>query len=124
MIIRLFGNRRLPNDYFAYHQSPSTKMAGVVNPRKLIKAQQSIASTKYGCEFIEGQVDKITKISQNAKEENCTEPKFTLNVKRYNENDLSSSEQETFEIRANRIVLANGVYTNILPTYEVKTYKR
>ena len=44
--------------------------------------------------------------------------------KRYIENNSSLSEQETFEIRTNRIILANGVYTNILPTYEVKTHKR
>lgn len=97
-------------------------MAGVVNPRKLIKAQQSIASTEYGCEFIEGQVDKIIKVNQTANEENCTGPKFALYIKRYFENNLSSSEKETFEIRANRIIVANGAYTNILPTYEVHTH--
>ena len=97
-------------------------MAGVVNPRKLIKAQQSIASTQYGCEFIEGQVDKITKISQDTKEDDCIGPKFSLNVKRYFEDNLSSKEKETVEIKTSRIILANGVYTNILPTYEVITH--
>ena len=115
----IFSYHRLPENHFAYHQSPSTKMAGVVNPRKLIKAQQSIAKTKFGCAFIEGQVDKIARITQIEKEVIGAEFKFVLDVKRYFDSNSSSAEREHIKIKANRIILATGVYTNILPKYQV-----
>ena len=117
----IFLYHRLPENHFAYHQSPSTKMAGVVNPRKLIKAQQSIAKTKYGCEFMEGQVDKIARIRQIKKENNGAEFKFVLDVRKYSASNSSSTSAsvENVQIKAKRIILATGVYTNILPEYQV-----
>ena len=115
----VFKYHSLPKNHFAYHQSPSTKMAGVVNPRKLIKAQQSIAKTKYGCEFMEGQVDKISKIGQIEKEDNWAESKFVLDVRKYSDSNSSSASEKHVQINANRIILATGVYTNILPKYQV-----
>ena len=81
-----------------------------MNPRKLIKAQQSIAKTKYGCDFIEGQVER---------KDNEEEFKFVLDVRRYSDANSSSASEEHVQIKTKRIILATGVYTNILPKYQV-----
>ena len=113
---------RLPNDHFSFHQPPSTKMAGVINPRKLIKAQHTIASSKYGCELIDGQVDKITRIKDNTDDKNDSLSIFVLDVTKYAESvpppKKDISDQNT-QIRTKRIILATGVYTNIKPLLQV-----
>ena len=97
-------------------------MAGIINPRKLIKAQHEISSSKYSCELINGQVDKIKRVDQNEKSSNDTKNLFLVDVRKYSINHSTSSELSTKEyvqVYARRVILANGVYTNILPVFQV-----
>ena len=50
------------HEYLAYHQPPSLRLAGVINPRRLIKAQHTIAGSKFGCHLMDGQVEKVTRL--------------------------------------------------------------
>ena len=110
----------LPNDHVSFYQPSSSKMAGTINPRKLIKAQHKIAASKYGCKLIDGQVDKVTRLRDHY-ENNATEM-FILDVMKYSDAKQLSSDQQSkngIQIRAKRIILANGVYTNIIPLLKV-----
>ena len=98
-------------------------MAGIINPRRLIKAQHEISSSKYGCELMHGQVDKIKRVDVNEKGSNNTNTLFLVDVAKYPTNHSTSSAistKECVEIYAKRIILANGVYTNILPKFQVR----
>ena len=113
---------RLPDDHFSFHQPPSSKMAGVINPRKLIKAQHTIASSKYGCELIDGQVDKITRIKANDDDKSNSTSIFVLDVTKYSDPttpSLKGISDNITQIRTKRVILATGVYTNITPLLQV-----
>ena len=98
-------------------------MAGVINPRKLIKAQHKISVSKYGCEMIDGQVDKITRIEKNVNDIDDMGSLFKLDILRYKTIGPSSTTSglgQWAQVLAKKVILANGVYTNIIPKYQVK----
>eukprot|EP00095_Tigriopus_kingsejongensis_P003173 maker-scaffold91_size383040-snap-gene-1.19 protein:Tk03173 transcript:maker-scaffold91_size383040-snap-gene-1.19-mRNA-1 annotation:"hypothetical protein BRAFLDRAFT_82583" len=96
MLSDQFPYLSLPNDQVSYYQP---EMSGYVNPRKLVAAQQKIA-TDLGCQIIHEVVDSITEL----------DGKFEIRTK--SENVLTAA----------KVVLANGAYANFLPQIKVQNW--
>ena len=96
-------------------------MAGVINPRKLIKAQQKLASSKHGCRLLDGQVERITKMKEDGHNLKFRESYFLVDVSKYvtGSSIEASSTNVSTQVKTKRVILATGVYTNILPILQV-----
>ena len=92
----------MPENYTAYHQPDN---AGHISPRKLVKAQQKIASAQNGCKFIHGHANHIEKDEENM---------FIIHVTKY-EGDV----EENVIAKARRLIIATGAYANVKPNFQV-----
>ena len=102
---------RFPCNNIAYHQPNNS---GYISPRKLVKAQQTIASSKYGCLFLNGQAESIEKPDENL---------FCITVKRYldeKERVDGKENTQTLKVQAKRIIIATGAYANVKPDLQVR----
>ena len=95
----------------AYHQKDKS---GYISPRKLVQAQQTIASSKHGCRFINGQAESIER-DEHSKE------KFNITIRKYSSRREKRSVEDTslVTIEAKRIIIANGAYCNVKPSIQV-----
>ena len=94
----------MPENYIAYHQPDK---AGHISPRKLVKAQQKIASLKNGCKFINGCATHIEK----------HEELFNIRISKYS--DSGYGNEEIIIIKARRVIIATGAYANVKPDIQV-----
>ena len=96
-------------------------MAGIVNPRMLIKAQQKIAQRIYGCELVDGQVDKVARSDSKCKGIDQRQSLFMVDITTYPMNEIGGniSAEKPMQVLSKKVILAGGVYTNILPVLEV-----
>ena len=94
----------MPGNYIAYHQPDK---AGHISPRKLVKAQQKIASLKNGCKFINGCANHIEK----------NEQLFDIHISKYS--DIGYGNEEIVIIKARRVIIATGAYANVKPDIQV-----
>ena len=100
-------------------------MAGIVNPRMLIKAQQKIAQLKYGCELVDGQVDKVARVDSKCQDIDQRKSLFMVDITTYPLNKIGGdiSAGKPMQVLSKKVILAGGVYTNILPVLEVNATK-
>ena len=101
---------RLPSNSIGYHLP---KNSGYISPRKLVKAQQTISSSKYGCQFVNGQADSIEKLDEKL---------FCITVKRYlDDKERVGGEEniQTMKVQAKRVIIATGAYANVKPNLQV-----
>ena len=78
----------------------------------MVKAQQTIASAKHGCHFINGHADAIEKGGGDI---------FNITVRRYAcKGEDNISEASVVTIHAKRIVIATGAYGNVKPNIQVQ----
>jgi len=100
-----FSYLSLPVGYVAYHQP---NKAGYISPRKLVKAQQNIASSKYGCKFLNGQADSIEEGEDNL---------FIVTAKEYTSKGEGGGNKntQTITVYTKRVILATGAYANVKP---------
>ena len=94
----------MPENYIAYHQPDK---AGHISPRKLVKAQQKIASLKNGCKFINGCATHIEKQKEL----------FDIHISKYS--DSGYGNNEIVVIKARRVIIATGAYANVKPDIQV-----
>ena len=106
------------HEYLAYYQPPSSRLAGVINPRRLIKAQHTIASSKFGCHLMDGQVEKVTRLEIDKEHSITSNSLFQIDIKKYPASVVNNHTLHC-TVRAKRIILATGVYTNIIPKLQV-----
>ena len=106
------------HDYLAYYQPPSSRLAGVINPRRLIKAQHTIAGSKFGCRLMDGQVEKVSRLEISTKDSIASNSLFQIEIKKY-ETCHVSIQNLYCTVRAKRVILATGAYTNIIPKLQV-----
>ena len=106
------------HEYLAYHQPPSSRLAGVINPRRLIKAQHTIAGSKFGCHLMDGQVEKVTRLEINKEDSITSNSLFQIEIKQYQTSHVNIRTLHC-TVRAKRVILATGVYTNIIPKLQV-----
>ena len=106
------------HEYLAYYQPPSSRLAGVINPRRLIKAQHTIASSKFGCHLMDGQVEKVTRLEINKEDSITSNSLFQIEIKQYQTSHVNNHTLHC-TVRAKRVILATGVYTNIIPKLQV-----
>ena len=106
------------HDYLAYYQPSSSRLAGVINPRRLIKAQHTIAGFKFGCNLMDGQVEKVTRLGIDKKESTTSNDLFRIEIEMY-EKSQANNDSLHCTVRAKRVILATGVYTNIIPKLQV-----
>lgn len=105
-------------EYLAYYQPPSSRLAGVINPRKLIKAQHTIAGSKFGCRLMDGQVENVTRLEIDKEESITSNNLFKIVIKMYETSHVSNDTMYC-TVRAKRVILATGAYTNIIPKLQV-----
>ena len=106
------------HDYLAYYQPASSRLAGVINPRRLIKAHHTIAGSKFGCHLMDGQVEKVTRLGIDKKESTTSNDLFRIEIEMY-EKSQTNNDSLHCTVRAKRVILATGVYTNIIPKLQV-----
>ena len=106
------------HEYLAYYQPPSSRLAGVINPRRLIKAQHTIAGSKFGCHLMDGQVEKVTRLEINKEDSITSKSLFEIEINKYQTSNVNNHNLHC-TVRAKRVILATGVYTNIIPKLEV-----
>ena len=92
----MFAMINFPENYIAFHES---SMAGILNPRKMIKAQKSIAA-KNGCKIINDSLERFERRDDH----------FEL--------FLHGDKDKVF--KAKKIVLANGSYVNFIESVQVR----
>ena len=78
----------------------------------MVKAQQNIASSKYGCQFLNGEVDSIDEGKGKV---------FVVTAKEYIAKDEGAENQnaQNITLYTKRVILSTGAYANVKPDIKV-----